>query len=62
MLVATARELETLKEAGVQLDVLVRSAKDEAERYEPGDLEPPLLGSSSSTEGKDGGSYESEEG
>ena len=61
VLVATPRELEALKEAGVQLDVLVGSARDEGERYEPGDLEPaPRI--VIATEGRDGGSYESEEG
>jgi ribokinase len=40
-LVATARGLETLARAGVQLDALVRSARDPGERYAPGDLEPP---------------------
>jgi ribokinase len=39
-LVATARELATLREAGVQLDALVQSASDASERYRPGDLEP----------------------
>jgi ribokinase len=41
VLVATSRELATLKEAGVQLDALVGSGEDEAEVYHPGDLEPP---------------------
>ena len=60
VLVATPRELETLQAAGVQLDVLVGSARDEGERYEPGDLEPaPRI--VVATEGRDGGSYESEE-
>jgi ribokinase len=40
-LVASARGLETLAEAGVQLDALVSSARDEGEEYEPGQLEPP---------------------
>jgi ribokinase len=40
VLVATARELATLKAAAVELDALVGSAEDEAERYVPGDLEP----------------------
>jgi len=40
VLVATARELPTLQRAGVQLDVLVASANDPGERYEPGDLTP----------------------
>jgi ribokinase len=60
-LVATARGLETLQEAGVQLDALVASARDPGERYERGDLDPPprivVL-----TEGRDGGSYQTEDG
>lgn len=41
LLVATARELATLQNAGVRLDVLVGSGEDEGELYHPGDLEPP---------------------
>ena len=41
VLVATARELETLQKAGVELDALVASATDPSERYERGDLSPP---------------------
>jgi len=41
VLVATARELPTLREAGVALDVLVGSGEDEGELYRPGDLDPP---------------------
>lgn len=41
ILVATARELPTLREARVPLDVLVRSGNDESERYSSGDLDPP---------------------
>ena len=41
ILVATARELPTLHAAGVELDALVASGEDEAERYQAGDLEPP---------------------
>ena len=40
VLVATARELATLRAAGVQLDVLVGSGEDEGELYRPGELEP----------------------
>ena len=40
VLVATARELGTLRRAGVELDALVGSGKDEAEIYRPGDLDP----------------------
>src|SRR5262245_30320632 len=41
VLVATSRELDTLREAKVQLDALVGSAGDEGEVYGPGDLDPP---------------------
>jgi ribokinase len=41
VLVATARELPTVAAAGVQLDALVGSATDPAERYEPGMVDPP---------------------
>jgi ribokinase len=41
VLVATARELETLERARVRLDVLVASSADGGERYRPGDLQPP---------------------
>ena len=40
VLVATARELPTLRRASVQLDVLVGSGEDAAERFETGELEP----------------------
>jgi ribokinase len=40
VLVATARELPTLKEAGVQLDALVQSGTDAGEQYRPGELQP----------------------
>jgi ribokinase len=40
VLVGTARELVTLREAGVELDAIVGSGKDEGERYRPGELEP----------------------
>lgn len=41
VLTATPRELPTLQEAGVELDALVGSGRDEGERYEDGDLDPP---------------------
>ncbi len=41
VLVAAARELATLKRAGEEIDVLVGSGEDPAERFEPGELEPP---------------------
>jgi ribokinase len=40
VLVATARELATIRRGAIELDALVRSGKDEAESYQPGDLEP----------------------
>jgi ribokinase len=55
-LVATARELPTLKEAGVELDALVQSSTDESERYRPGELEPSPL-RVVTTEGRQGGRY-----
>jgi ribokinase len=42
-LVATVRAIESLAPAQVEIDALVASAKDEGERYEPGDLDPPPL-------------------
>jgi len=41
VLVATSRELATLRSAAVELDVLVGSGEDEGEMYRPGDLDPP---------------------
>ncbi|HEY4621072.1 MAG TPA: PfkB family carbohydrate kinase [Gaiellaceae bacterium] len=40
VLVATARELATLRRGAVELDAVVGSGKDEAELFRPGDLEP----------------------
>ena len=39
-MVATARELATLRQASVELDALVSSGKDEAERYHTGQIDP----------------------
>jgi ribokinase len=60
-LVASARGLETLAQAGVELDALLASAKDPGERYQPGDLEPPprLV---VRTAGASGGGYETRDG
>ena len=59
--VASARGLETLAAAGLELDVLVASGKDPGERYEPGDLEPaPRF--VVRTAGPGGGEYETREG
>jgi ribokinase len=41
VLVAAARDLGTLRLAEEEIDVLVGSAEDAGEHYEPGDLEPP---------------------
>jgi ribokinase len=41
VLTATSRELAVLRRAGVELDALIGSGKDNAERYHPGDIEPP---------------------
>jgi ribokinase len=55
-LVATARVLPTLIDAGVQLDALVHSGSDESERYRIGQLDPaPRL--VATTEGKKGGRF-----
>jgi ribokinase len=56
VLVATARSLPVLQEAGVELDALVRSAHDPSERYERGSLrpEPRLV---VATSGREGGTW-----
>jgi len=41
VLVATARELATLRTASVELDAVVASGQDDGERYHAGDLDPP---------------------
>ena len=40
VLVATARELATLRRSGVELTALVGSGEDPAEQYQPGELDP----------------------
>jgi ribokinase len=57
VLVATARILPVIRASGVRLDALVRSARDDGERYAPGDLpvEPARI---VATEGADGGSWQ----
>lgn len=60
-LVATTRAKETLAAAGVQLDLLVASAKDEDEKYGRGEIEPaPRL--VARTEGAEGGVLEAADG
>ena len=61
VLVATARILPQLARAGVQLDALVGSGRDRAERYAPGDLEPPPR-LAVWTEGRSGGRYRTADG
>ena len=61
VLVATARSLETLSAAGVQLDALVHSSKDAGERYRAGQFEPsPRL--VVATAGSSGGTWTGAEG
>jgi ribokinase len=40
VLTAVTRELDVLKRGSVQLEALVGSGEDEAERYHPGDIDP----------------------
>ena len=40
VLTATARDVEILRRGGVELDALIGSGEDEAERYHTGDLDP----------------------
>jgi ribokinase len=60
-LVATARALDSLREAGVALDALVASGSDTGERYERGQIvpEPRLV---VRTAGAAGGAWESSDG
>lgn len=60
-LVATSRVLDQLAQARVRLDALVGSASDPSEVYRGGDLDPPprLV---VRTEGKEGGTYETDDG
>jgi ribokinase len=41
VLVATVRDLATLRRGGVEIDVLVGSGEDSGERYEDGAIDPP---------------------
>jgi ribokinase len=60
-LVATARGLDVLQDAGIRLDALVASSKDPGERYEPGDLDPPPL-VVARTAGAGGGAFQTADG
>lgn len=53
ILVATARELPTIREAGVMVDAIVSSASDPSERYEPLDPAPRLIVATRGTAGGD---------
>jgi ribokinase len=60
-LVSTVRVIDSLAEAGVQIDMLVSSADDEGEHYTPGDLAlPPLF--VARTAGAAGGPLEAADG
>jgi ribokinase len=60
-LVSTVRAVDPLAEAGVQIDVLVSSAHDAGERYQPGDIAPPPR-VVARTAGAAGGSLETADG
>jgi ribokinase len=60
-LVATTRALGALTPAHVQLDLLVRSARDPGERYEAGELDPPPRWVAQ-TDGATGGSLTASDG
>lgn len=61
VLVATARSLPVLQDAGIRLDALVRSAHDPGERYRRGELDPePQV--VVATSGGEGGRWETADG
>ena len=60
-LVASVRAVDSLAEAGVQIDILVSSADDKGERYAPGAISPPPL-FVARTAGAAGGSLEAADG
>ena len=60
-LVASVRAVDSLAEAGVQIDTLVSSADDKGERYTPGAISPPPL-FVARTAGAAGGSLEAADG
>jgi ribokinase len=55
VLVATSRVMDELEHAGVRLDAVVGSGKDEAERYRPIEPRPSLV---VLTDGSEGGTFE----
>jgi ribokinase len=62
VMVVSARHLATLAASGVRADVVVGSARDPHERYDPAALAPAPPGVVVLTEGADGGRYETAEG
>jgi ribokinase len=60
-LVSTARAIDSLARAGVQIEMLVSSADDRGERYAPGDIVPPPA-FVARTAGAAGGSLEAADG
>jgi ribokinase len=60
-LVGTARDVDSVRAAGVELDALMSSSKDAGERYETGQLDPPPR-IVVRTNGAAGGAYESSAG
>jgi ribokinase len=61
VLVATSRAMKRLAESDVELDAIVGSARDPAERYDPSGLStPPRL--VVMTEGREGGRFETADG
>ena len=61
VIVATPRAEHALRDAGVAVDVLVHSGKDEGEELDPGELEPPPK-TVVTTLGSKGGRWEGEAG
>jgi ribokinase len=61
VLVASARMTADLAASGVRLDVLVGSARDQGERYDPGTIHPPPR-AVVRTEGRSGGTFETADG
>jgi ribokinase len=62
VMVVSARHLATLAASGVRADVVVGSARDPHERYDPAALAPAPPRVVVLTEGADGGRYETAEG
>jgi ribokinase len=61
VLTATTRAMAVLRGAGVRLDAVIGSARDPAEAYHPGDIDPPP-GVVVLTDGSNGGRFETADG